>query len=367
MKKNFTLFFRLSGLLLLLLLSPGVVLAQEEGGIKGERNMQEKSPDADKIKSADVKRSPVRAILNKITIGANIGYGLNYYHQKLPYTILQDGDNHYLKPQPGSISGYSNWVSSPAFKPLLPAGDADAVVRGDSDTTNLKLTGFGSSLPLNIDLHVVLLDRFRIGGGAGIEAFSVKTLEFKNANSVLHEYNADVSTAIAWRYYGMLGARVYSWGNWDHSVDMRLGKKKFLTQFEGSTGKTFFNLGVTMERNYSEYFRFTFRPAVELFSYTSNKEDLPELKTLNPSLYLQAGVNFNFPRVPRCPIDACHIQLEHVHDGKEFRGQPIHRWQNPKYGQNHPELQRNLKRRKDDTEQRLQRRPARRRHFPNFR
>lgn len=358
MNKTKALLFWLLGLMLLLLVNPCVLLAQEGRQMRNDRNMQEKSPDADQIRSSDVKRSPLRAILNKVTIGANLGYGMNYYSQKLPYSILQEGDNHYLLTQSNAVStGYSNWLNSPKQYVGLRPGDADGLVQGD--TANLRLRGFGSSLPIGLDLHVVLADRFRIGGGLGFEIFSVRSLDFKNGGSELSTYNAGVNSALAWRYYGMVGARVISWGNWDHSVDFRLGKKNFLTQFDGADPGAFFNLGFMMERNYSEYFRFTLRPSLEWFSHTTNIGELAELKTNTPSLYIQAGVNLNFPRVPRCPMKACQTQLEHLHNGKEFRGQPIYRWQNPKYGQNHPELQRNLKRNKDDTEQRLQKRPNR--------
>lgn len=350
------------GFSLMLMLVPLHVYAQQERQMEGERNMQEKSPDSETTKPEDIKRSPIRAILNKITIGANVGYGLNYYQQDLPYTIKRSGERHFLSPD-GS-SWYSGWVNNMVKDPTGVTASADGLVKGD--TADLKLQGFGHSLPIALDLHFLIMDRFRIGGGAGLEFFSIRPLDFKNDEELLGRYNSGVSTAIAWRYYGMLGARVIRWGNWDHSVDLRVGKKNYLSQFENVNTSVFANLGFTMERHYSEYFRFTLRPALEWFSFTSipatsvvNTDNSLELKTTAPSFYIQAGVSFNFPRLARCPMKACHVQLEHVHGGKEFRGQPIYRWQNPKYGQNHPELQRNLKRRKGDTEQRLQKRPNR--------
>lgn len=330
--------------------------------MQGGRKMQEKSPNEELTKPEDVERSAFRAILNKVTLGASLGYGLNYYQQKLPYTIKRYGDVHHLS-KDGS-TWYTGWLNNPVEN-QTGIGEPDGQVKGD--TTDLKMVGFGHSLPLTIDLHVLLMDRFRVGGGIGFEVFSIRPLDFKNDGNQLGEYKTEVKSALAWRYYGMLGGRVIRWGNWDHTVDLRVGKKHFLTQFENVNESVFFNLGFTMERHYSEYFRFTLRPALEWFSFTSepagfmqNGESNSELKTIAPALYIQAGVSINYPRLPRCPIKACHVQLEHLHGGKEFRGQPIHRWQNPKYGQNHPELQRNLKRRKDDTEKQLERRPNRR-------
>lgn len=362
MKIKKALFFWLFGLLFLCY-TPCSLFAQEERQMRGERNMQEESPDSEVVKSGDVKRSPIRAILNKITIGTSLGYGLNYYRQKLPYNVMRQGDEHYISPQSDPSLWYSTWLNNPQFNPLATNGTPDGMVAGD--TTDLGLQGFGHSLPLSLDLHVVLLDRFRIGGGLGFEMFSIRPLNFKGDGGILMAYEPAVKNALAWRYYGMLGTRVIRWENWDHSVEVRLGKKNFLTKFENVNESAFFNLGFMMERHFSEYFRFTLRPSLEWFSFTSQVGE-EELKTTDPSLYIQAGISFNYPRLPRCPISSCHIQLEHVHNGKEFRGQPIHRWQNPKYGQNHPELQRNLKRRKDDTEQQLQKRPRRKKNKFSF-
>lgn len=164
----------------------------------------------------------------------------------------------------------------------------------------------------------------------------------------------------------MLGYRFTRWYFWDFTADAQIGKKNFVTQFDKGqmSGGMYYNLGCLIEHHYSEYFRLTLRPSVEWSSYNMN---LPEanttLTTQNPAFYLQAGISFNYPRLPRCPINGCHAQLEHVHQGKEYRGQPVYRWQNPKYGQNHPELMRNKKRNKDDTQQRLQYKKKKRRRF----
>ncbi|WP_276495876.1 hypothetical protein [Pontibacter litorisediminis] len=36
---------------------------------------------------------------------------------------------------------------------------------------------------------------------------------------------------------------------------------------------------------------------------------------------------------PACPIGSCHVRMEHIHGDQEFRGQPIWKKQNPKYGE----------------------------------
>ncbi|WP_026464546.1 hypothetical protein [Adhaeribacter aquaticus] len=39
---------------------------------------------------------------------------------------------------------------------------------------------------------------------------------------------------------------------------------------------------------------------------------------------------------PACPIFSCHTRKVHIHGGKEFRGQPIWKKQNPHIGEKMP-------------------------------
>lgn len=39
---------------------------------------------------------------------------------------------------------------------------------------------------------------------------------------------------------------------------------------------------------------------------------------------------------PMCPISSCQVRMEHMHGEQEFRGQPIHKKQNPKIGEKLP-------------------------------
>jgi hypothetical protein len=40
--------------------------------------------------------------------------------------------------------------------------------------------------------------------------------------------------------------------------------------------------------------------------------------------------------MPRCPIDSCQVRMRHRHGETEYRGQPIYKKQNPKYGEKLP-------------------------------
>lgn len=349
-------------LLLILLCMATAGWAQQEGGRRMEESPPFKPPK-------EVKRSVFRQVLNKVTLGFSTGYGHTFYRQNLDgYSVFKKEGTHYLILDRDIIPGRVNttfidWLHDPAQVPVIPPG-IDNQVAGDS--LSQGLSGYGQSLPLNISLHVNLLDRFKVGGGFAAELHSMGDLEFSEGAEVLGPYLSQLKSVPLLRYYGMFGVRAWRWYFWDFTVETQIGKKKFLSQYNQTlfSDGFYYNFGLLTEKHFSEYFRFTLRPSVEWSSYTMALGTSGEAVTTNtPAVYLQAGVSLNYPKLPRCPIAQCHIQLDHVHFGKEYRGQPIHRWQNPKYGQNHPELMRNKKRKRDDTEHRLQYKKKKRNKF----
>ncbi|WP_160164110.1 hypothetical protein [Nafulsella turpanensis] len=327
--------------------------------VLAQRQMNEPPP----FQNKEVKRSIFRQALSKVNIGTSSGYGYTRYQQNLQgNSILLKEGVHYLVPDPSLkksntsvVRGYAGWLTNPVDYPNLIASDEDIIVPGDS--VQLGLAGSGQSIPLNLSLHINLIDRIKVGGGVAAEWHSIREVAFTEAADILGPYKSNVSSALILRYYGLLGARISRWYFWDFTLDTHIGKKKYTGPFsqESLRDGFYFNVGLLTEKHFSEYFRLTLRPSVEWASYNMDLGTSGHsVKTNTPSFFLQAGISLNYPRLPRCPIDRCHVQLEHVHFGKEYRGQPIYRWQNPKYGQNHPELMRNKKRSKDDTEQRQQ-------------
>ncbi len=337
--------------------------AQQGGG----RRMEEAPP----VKARkEVKRSVFRNVLNKLTLGISTGYGYTRYRQNLEgYSVFKREETLFLVPDGEIVTGrvnksFTTWLSNPLDRSdVIPLEDYPRVA---GDTVSQGLSGYGQSLPLNISLHINLLDRIKVGGGFMAELHSINNLTFNEGAEVLGPYVPQVQSVPMLRYYGMLGVRAWRWYFWDFTVDTQIGKKKFISQYNQTllSDGFYYNFGLLTEKHFSEYFRLTLRPSVEWSSYTMALGSGGESVTTNtPAIYLQAGISLNYPKLPRCPIAQCHIQLEHVHFGKEYRGQPIYRWQNPKYGQNHPELMRNKKRRGDDTEQRTQYKKKRRNKF----
>lgn len=364
-------FLSLLLLFVLLLAACPQVQAQRNG----ERQMEEEAP----YQSPGAPKPNIfRTILNKITVGLYTGYGYTQYRQKLDgVSILQRNGSQYLfTSTTGTVNAsYQNWLNDPQSSLTVVPGPQDKLI--NSDTLALSMKGGSHSLPFGISLYGVLFDRVRLGGGLELSVFSLDALQYSEG-AQLEDYDAGIKSALAYRFYGLVGARAWRWYEYDFVPELRIGQRKFISQFANDKidQKLITNLGLSIEKNYSELFRLVLRPSVEWSGYTmnlggslnTNSTSEAQLVTQTPAFYFQAGISLNYPRLPRCPINRCHIQLEHVHFGKEYRGQPIYRWQNPKYGQNHPIPERiKRKKKRGRAEEDRSYRPKRKRNFLFFR
>lgn len=292
-----------------------------------------------------VERSVIRKILNQFSLTLMTGYGRTYYNHDLSgFSLLQKGDNLYLidnadLTDPGPNTGWSDWLISPQNSEGLYSSTGDALIH--SDTTEIAFKVRGSSIPLLIGLHYNI-SRFRIGAGLALEYHTVGKFSPKFDESFLSGYSGKKISTLQSRFFGMVGARVYDYWDYSFAVDAQFGKHNRGSAFDKSLMEQglYLNLGVSIEKNLSEYFRLILRPSYEFSGYTLL---LPESqKTIahkSPMAYLQAGISLTYPEIPRCPIKSCQTQMKHVHYGKEFRGQPLHKKQVPGYGENHPELE----------------------------
>ena len=98
---------------------------------------------------------------------------------------------------------------------------------------------------------------------------------------------------------------------------------------------------MTIERELSEYLRLFVRPSYEIKSYTlSLPEGGQSIEHGMNAFYLNIGVTYSIPDLPKCFIAGCRIQRNHAHGDREYRSRvhPIYKKQNPEYGENHPDL-----------------------------
>jgi hypothetical protein len=190
---------------------------------------------------------------------------------------------------------------------------------------------------------VELFERYRIGGGYSFEYVNMGSFKPTNYGSSISSFSPDFSSFFLKKYFGMLGASVYRYEDYLLVVDANIGGYSLGKNFDKSVIKKgmFFNLGVAVEREMSEYFRLFVRPSYEIKSYTVNIPETGEsIKHKFNAFYFNIGATYRFPELRRCPFKTCRAQINHAHGNREYRSRvhPIYKKQNPHYGENYPNL-----------------------------
>lgn len=282
-----------------------------------------------------------RKIVSKVTFGLSTGYGSTTFKHKLDgFGILQNPDSMPKLFQSAIVSsGYSNW-----FNKVQPSGNTQQpgafLVNSDSAKIGFKNKAF--NIPLKATIHVEF-KRFRIGGGYSFEYTNLGEFKPITYPDQIQNYSPDVSSFFLKKYFGMIGASVYRYYEYLLVVDANIGGYSLGKQFDKSVIKkgVFINVGATVEREMSEYFRLFVRPSYEIKSF---KVNIPEtgqsIKHNFNAWYVNVGATYRFPELRRCFFKTCKAQMNHAHGNREYRSRvhPIFKKQNPHYGENHPTL-----------------------------
>lgn len=292
-----------------------------------------------------VRRSPIRVFLNHFTLSASTGYYYNMYAAKLPgFDAVSVDGQYYLAQLPDdpdigtSYNLITNWINQPqAFLDTIRSGMG--YMLGDSNA--MSFYGYSHGIPLNVSLQYNIW-RFRIGGGASFEYQIPGKMRYVFENGARKDYSPNFKGALSRRYYGHLSFKIRDYWDYTFWADLQVGVLRRGSRFDAGSiqsSPVIVNIGAPMEYNFSEYFRLSARPFIEFKSYTSQIADLGQsIKVTNPTFGIQLGLSYNYPEVGRCKIRSCSVQAKHVHQGREYRGQPITKKQNPKIGENHPKL-----------------------------
>lgn len=282
----------------------------------------------------DERQYGFRKILNKITLTVASGAGYTFYHHDLEnYTVLRRNDRLYINPN-GTQDYYYRWLNNPARSAVTPSGNDQSTV--NADTADLGFRGTASGIPALFSLHYQY-DRFRIGGGASFEFHRFRNMEPTLYSASLGSYEESFSTIFS-KYFFTAGVEFYRFYDYHYYFDLYAGKMNYGKGFNKllMQGGAFINLGIPIEREFSEYFRFFIRPS---YDFKSFKMVLPEssrvIENKNQAFYLNIGFRINYPDLPRCPINSCETQKIHTHRGKTFRGRPFYKKQNPQIGENY--------------------------------
>ena len=314
---------------------------------------------------SDIYRSPFRRFLNQFSLNVSTGYNMTKYkHDLSGYYFLQSPDNQLIVRNTGELEptsiAYRNWFNRPAVQPIVeneistfvPYPSIDRPVYNstlrtgytvyDADSIGLGFKGKGRDIPLNIGVRYNYKN-FRIGGGISMAFHKVKDMHPTVNGHGIRSYEPLQRRTFFFDYYGQVGYKFYDW--WDYSLagEFEIGKNKMGGQFSGAVSNgIYYNLGLSIEKNISEYFRIFVKPSYNFRKFVTG---LPEgggsINYKYNSFNVGVGISLTFPEIPRTPLKSDGVQLKHVivhpKTGKytEVRGQPIWKKQNPKVGQNH--------------------------------
>ncbi len=290
----------------------------------------------------------MKVFLNKFSITATTGYGVTTYKHILSGVyFFQDAAHQFIfsnnaETLGSAITGYTDWLNNPQVRSGLSPQKPFLV---DTDTTRFGFKGVYSGIPVTLTLHYNL-EKFRIGGGFTYEKQFVATLQPIAFTDQVRAYQPNFQSTGYTKLYGLVGYRIYQFWSYDFVAEFQLGKVNAGKQFNKAVlnRELFINFGVSIENNWSEYFRIIIKPSIDFKKYTITLPDGASVIHSTPSFLIQFGLSINIPEIPRSPMPSDHLQLKHVYTDQktgrlmEVRGQPIWKRQNPKVGENHRRL-----------------------------
>ncbi|SMD31843.1 hypothetical protein SAMN04488029_0181 [Reichenbachiella faecimaris] len=318
----------------------------------------------------DIYRPPARAILNQFSITVTTGYNsTNYSHDLSGFWYLQSASQQFISPDLGEPLGeefdvYDNWFNNPVlaqavvlidtfdvpYPPLSNPVNNPLLIRDlvpyHADSIGLGFEGRGWGIPINLAVRYNY-QKFRVGLGLSLEFHTIKSLSPTRDDLGIRNYEPNFKKAVFFSYYMNLGYRFYDFWDWSFAGELEFGKQKMGKNWNSSlmNQSLFFNLGVSIEKNLSEYFRIVIKPSYDFKNYGIN---VPEtglnIQHKNPAFEVNFGVSITIPELRRSPMKSDHVQLKHLYTDpqtgrvEEVRGQPIWKKQNPKVGENHRKL-----------------------------
>jgi len=286
-------------------------------------------------------KSPLRSVLKNFVFSGSVGLGNTFLSHKLTgFGISQvDGAQPTIFPVDRS-NRFSNWVNT--VNADNPIGPDSFIV--SSDTSKLGFKGNGLNIPVKLTVHYEFLERYRVGGGFSYEIMKMGEYHSISFKDRVNNFKPDNATGLMKKYFVLLGVSFYRWNDILFTGDVNVGGYNPGNNFAKSLVKkgVFANVGVTMERDFSEYIKVFVRPSFEVKNYTlaiPGSNDRSVVHNLN-AIYVNVGFSYRLPDLAKCYHPECHAQINHAHGNKEYRSRmhPFYKKQNPHYGENYPKL-----------------------------
>jgi hypothetical protein len=295
----------------------------------------------------DRKKRPIRAILKPIKFSFSTGVGSTYFNHKLDnmgiYQSATQGPYVFAftsTPPPDPTAGHSEWIDTNTPITPITVNPGDFLVT--SDTARIGFRSKSFTIPVKLSIHYEF-KQFRIGIGHAKDFIFIKPFEPIAYGNKIRNVEIATGSISTNKWFLLAGYSFYRIDKFVFTGDLQGGLNKFGKKFDRNFVKAspFLNMGVTVEREMSEYLRFFVRPSYEFKSYTlSLPESNTTIKHHANALNWAVGVTYSIPDLPKCRIKKCNIQINHAHGDREYRSRmhPLWKKQNPGYGENDPKL-----------------------------
>ncbi|MBK8291583.1 MAG: hypothetical protein IPK96_12255 [Flammeovirgaceae bacterium] len=292
---------------------------------------------------AERKKNATRKVLRNFKLSLSTGVGRTYMNHKLDsFGVFQRNGNAPRIFPVGTATDprYSNWINKVITDTLSVQPDSFLV---SGDTAKLGFKGKGFNIPLNLTLQYEFLKRFRLGGGYSYEPMFLGQFKPTYFHDKIEEFKPSDSYGWMRKFYGTAGVSFYRIDNFLFTGDLQIGNFKPGKNFDSNLiikKGLYYNLGVTVDYELSENLRAFARPSYDFKRYTlSIPGSAPIVHKMNAA-YLQFGLTYSLPELPRCYLKDCRIQINHAHGNREYRSRrhPFFKKQNPGYGENYPTL-----------------------------
>jgi hypothetical protein len=281
----------------------------------------------------------LRQLLSKLHWSLSTGYGNTFFKHKLDgFGVLQrNGVPPEIFTSGNTAAAYNNWTNN-----AVVSSNTSPIVFAASDTAELGFRANAFQIPLKATVHVEF-NRYRIGGGYSFDYTNVGVFRPLSFQDRISEYSLEKQSFFMKHYFGMIGASVYRYYEYLLTVDANIGGYKLGKQFNRALMQKglYFNLGATVEREMSEYFRLFIRPSYEFKGYRLTiPESGGQVNHRLNAFQINIGATYRLPELRRCFLKDCHAQINHAHGNREYRSRrhPIYKKQNPHYGENYPNL-----------------------------
>lgn len=315
----------------------------------------------DPSKEKDMMVNPIRRTLNKFNLQMEKGYGyFSYQNELTDVSVIRNprGDLLYIVPlgqeaqRGGTFNGYSNWFNDLRTVDIFRIHDDSQIVR--TDTAAFVYENNGRINPLTLRLtysfnrvdkqrlkttgdRVMTEDEFlRVGVGISTGAINFRnTVNTQEVDSRIGSFALPQTKFSSSRMFGSVSYNAYTFVDFALWVDLTAGVwKTKATDINQDlvTYNPFFNIGLLFETTISKYFKVYVRPSFEMRSYSLADEFI----TTNHSFSVFSiafGALIKYPTYPRNKHGANRVEMEHVFNGRIYRGRSIFQPQNPRTGQ----------------------------------